>query len=312
MDYGKVIGRAWKITWRWKVLWVFGFLVGLGQGGSGGSNNFRWVEDRWRGFGFVERIPPGVVVLLIALVCVGLLVGIVLWVLSVMGRGALVGGVQQVEEEGSTDLGRAWGVGVRRFWTLFGISVLTGLPIFILALLTVAAFVGPILAEVGISAGRQEPTGIFALSCLCGAPICCATIMVAIVLSQIRMYAERAAVLESLGWMDAFQRGWQVLRENIGSTVVFWLVFFVIGLVFAAVVGGGLLALIAPFVVLLTQTEPGFWMLIPICGGGLLFMVIGALVGSVVQTFTSATWTLAYREMVGLSTQPTDLEPVVG
>ena len=26
MDFGKVIGRAWQITWRWKILWVLGFL----------------------------------------------------------------------------------------------------------------------------------------------------------------------------------------------------------------------------------------------------------------------------------------------
>ncbi|MGA9349150.1 MAG: hypothetical protein WBW48_10140 [Anaerolineae bacterium] len=304
MEFGKLLSRAWQITWRWKVLWVFGFLVSLGQGSRGG-NNVNWVEDGWR----LERFLPEVVGILIALLCLGLIVGIALWVLSVIGRGALIGGVQQVEEEGSTDLRRAWRVGVSRFWTLFGLSFLTGLPVLILALLVVAAFVGPILTDAIVNADRGGLSWLSALSFLCGAPLCCGTIVVGIVLSQIRTYAERAAVLEGLGWIDAFRRGWQVLKENIGPTVVFWLILFAIGAVFAIVVGGGLLVLAAPFVALFTRIEPGAWALIPICGGGLLVIVASALIGSVVQTFTSATWTLAYRGMTRLGIPPIEVEP---
>lgn len=309
MDFGKILGRAWEITWRWKVLWVFGFLISLGQGGSRGSSNFNWVEDGGRGGQFLERIPPMVVGLIIALACVGLIIGLALWVLSVIGRGALIGGVQQVEEKGSTDLGQAWRVGVNRFWTLFGISFLTALPILVLVVLVAAVFVGPILAEVGLSAGREGPTGVFVLSFLCGAPLCCSAIIVGIVLSQIKIYADRAAVLEGLGWIDALQRGWQVLRDNLGPTVVFWLIFFAIGLVFAIVVGGALLVLLLPFLVFVASSDPGAWILLPVACGGLLAMVASAIIGSVVETFTSATWTLAYREMIGLAALPTDLEP---
>ena len=38
MDFGKVLGRAWEITWRWKMLWVLGFLAALGQGNGAGPN----------------------------------------------------------------------------------------------------------------------------------------------------------------------------------------------------------------------------------------------------------------------------------
>ena len=41
MDYGKVLGRAWEITWRWKALWILGFLAGLGSG-KGGSPNVNY------------------------------------------------------------------------------------------------------------------------------------------------------------------------------------------------------------------------------------------------------------------------------
>jgi len=296
MDFGKIIKRAGEITWRWKILWVFGFLVSLGSGGGGRSSS------NWSGRGehfeqFVEHNIPEITALIIALACVGVLIGIALWVLSVIGRGALIGGVQQVEEEGSTSLGRAWRAGVKRFWTLFGIGILTGLPIFILALIVVAAFAGPILTDIGISEGG-EPSGIFLFSFLCGAPLCCLTVAAGIVLTQIQKYADRAAVLEGLGWTDAFLRGWQMLRDNIGPTLVFWLISFGIGLVLAVVVGGGMLVLALPFIAFLASADPGLWMAAPIICGGLLAMIAGAAIGSVVQTFTSSMWTLAYRQML--------------
>ena len=41
MHYTDLIQRAWKITWRYKVLWIFGILLALasGGGGSGGGGS---------------------------------------------------------------------------------------------------------------------------------------------------------------------------------------------------------------------------------------------------------------------------------
>ncbi len=33
MDYGGILNRAWQITWRYKILWLFGFFLGSGSGG---------------------------------------------------------------------------------------------------------------------------------------------------------------------------------------------------------------------------------------------------------------------------------------
>ena len=309
MNFSKILSRAAEITWRWKALWVFGFLISLGQGNRG-SNYSNWVEDRGSGGIMLDHIPPAVGGLLISLVCIGLLIGIALWVLSIIGRGALIGGVQQVEEEGDTELGRAWRVGVSHFWTLFGISILTALPVLVLALFTVAAFLGPILTEIGISAGRDVPTGIFSLSFLCGAPLCCSAILAAILLSQIKIYANRAAVLEGLGWIEALQRGWQVLKDNLVPTVVLWLIFFVIGLILTLVIVAIILVIASPFLVLFANADPSLWMLGNIILEAIVIMIVSAAIGSIVETFTSTTWTLAYREMTGLgSLSSVDIEP---
>lgn len=306
MDYGQVLKRAWEITWRWKVLWVLGFLVSLSQGWPQVSNRTDWIERRGG-----MSIPPQVEGLLIALACVAVLVGIAFWVLATISRGALIGGVRQVGEEGSTALGQAWRVGVRRFWTLFGISILTALPIIVVWITVVAAFVLPLLADVGIS-GRGEPRVGALFAILCGVPFCCGAILVSILLSQIQTYADRAAVLEGMGWIDAFRRGWQVLKDNLGHTLVFWLIFFAIGVTLFLVVGGGILVLTLPFWGFFISARPGPEMLIPIVCGGLLTVLVSALIGSIVQTLTSATWTLAYQRMTGLEAPPSEVEAVAG
>ena len=313
MDYGKILTRAWEITWRWKILWVLGFLAALGSGGgggsSGGSSSYTtggedW--DRWFGHTYYgPDFPAGIIAAIVGIGCLVLIIGIAIWVVSVIARGGLIAGVQQVEEEGETSFGSAWRAGAKRFWSLFGISFLAAIPLIILAVIGVivliAMFAGSGFAftESGVAGGL----GI-ASSILCGGVLCCGLIIVTIILQQIRLYAERAAVLEELGWIEAFVRGWNVLKANLGATIVFWVIFLAIGIVLAIVVGIVMVATVVPFVALVANVDPGPWILAPICGGGLIAIILGSLISAVVETFTSATWTLAYREMVGLAGAP--------
>ena len=127
--------------------------------------------------------------------------------------------------------------------------------------------------------------------------------IVAAVLSQIRIYAERAAILENLGWIDAFRRGWHVLRGNLGATIVLWLIFLVLGLIIGAIAFAIVLPITLPLGALAGANGPdstfNSLLLLPICGLGLVGIIVGAIVSSVLNTFTSATWTLAYRQMTG-------------
>jgi hypothetical protein len=69
---------------------------------------------------------------------------------------------------------------------------------------------------------------------------------------------------------------------------------------------GGVMGLIAPFGIFAANThaDPGPWILAPLCFGGLLAAIVFGLLGSIVETFTSATWTLAYRELTGWQGAP--------
>ena len=36
-NFGEILTRAWQITWKYKVLWIFGILAGCTNGGGGGG-----------------------------------------------------------------------------------------------------------------------------------------------------------------------------------------------------------------------------------------------------------------------------------
>jgi len=311
MDFGKVLGRAWEITWRWKMLWVLGFLAALGQG-SGPNPNYSLSGDEFERYGYrlgdsAEQFFALLSGLVLGLICLVLIVAIVLWVVSVIARGGLIAGVQQVEEEGSTSFGKAWSVGVRKFWTLFGLGILAALPLILLIIigiivLALGIFVGIGLMDVGEAAGI---TTIILVSIICGGFLCCGLFILVIVLEQIRIYGERAAILEDLGWIDAFKRGWEVLKDNLGATIILWLIFFAIGIVIFGLSFALVFALAAPLLgFLFVVDDPGWLLLGPLCIGGVLGTVVFALIRSIVMAFTSATWTLAFREMTAMPEHP--------
>ena len=313
MDYGKILTRAWEITWRWKILWVLGFLAALGSGGgggsSGGSSSYTTGSEDWnQWFGYTHYgpdFPAGLIAAIVGIGCLILIIGIAIWVVSVIARGGLIAGVQQVEEKGETSFGSAWRAGAKRFWSLFGISFLAAIPLIILVVVGIAVLIA-MFAGSGFAFAESDVAGGLgiATSILCGGVFCCGLVIVTIILQQIRIYAERAAVLEELGWIEAFVRGWNVLKANLGATIVFWVIFLAIGLVLAIVVGIVMVATVVPFVALGASIDPGPWLLAPICGGGLIAIILGSLISAIVEVFTSATWTLAYREMVGLAGAP--------
>ena len=315
MDFGKVLSRAWEITWRWKFLWILGFLVSLGQGaggGGGGSSNASYSGDAGQWQGWTMHEPPWEIVgpilgIVVALACLGILIVIALWVVSVMARGGLIAGVQQIEDEGKSSFVTAWRVGRKRFWTLFGLDILALLPFLIVVIVGGLVTAGLII---GGEAAFDE-AGAIIPGILCGGSLCCGLVLLGIVLSQIKTYADRAAILEGLGWIDAFKRGWEVLKANIGPTIVFWIIFLVIGLVLFFIVGGGIAVTVVPFAAVLASTRPGAWIIAPLICGGLLATIVFALLSSIVTTFTSTTWTLAYREMTGLAPAALAAEPVV-
>jgi hypothetical protein len=307
MDYGKLLRRAWDITWNNKFLWILGFLAGLGSGGGSNFNfrNFGGGGGPGRpGQAPMPELPPelavSIVPIILAVLCVLFLVWIVFWVIGTIANGGLIGAVNQIEIEGSSSFGRGWSAATPKMWRLLGISLATAIP----ALIVLIALVILALLALGLGVSGAEEAGgaalVGALACLI--PLVCIAGLAGLVLGILKTFADRAAMLEDETVIEAYKRGWNILIPNIGPAIPIFLIQVAIGIVVglimlipfaiagALVLGGGVVSSLA---------ESGLAGAPLFVVGGclfLVFLVIAVVVGAVQTTFFSSVWTLAYRE----------------
>jgi hypothetical protein len=134
----------------------------------------------------------------------------------------------------------------------------------------------------------------------CLLPLCCVLVAVDTLLGLVQHFADRAAVIEDLPPLAALRRGWRVLTGHLpqaGVLAAIWLFLLLVARLLIVLPLAGVvmpvlfLGVVAPSVEASTlgvTCLTGF----ALAGGLLLFAVIGA--------FTSAIWTVAYRDWAGL------------
>jgi hypothetical protein len=300
MDYGNILTRAWRITWQHKVLWIFGILAGCsgsnggnsnfraqGQAGSGGPNGFPGVE---RFQDFLES-PEGTWAI-VAIVVLALLIALAVLVLSTIGRGGLIGGARLADEQGSVTFGDAWGIGVKSFWRLLGLSLLLAVPIILLAVITGVGF---------------AVAGPFGLICL---PLLCLAILAFIPLSIVAHFAQFGVVLDGLRVGDAFRKGWEVLKTNLGPIIILGLILIVIGFVAGILIAAPFIAILAPLLIGMIAGSnadsalPGMPFLVAAGLGFLCYLPIALVLSGVLQTWVMSAWMLAYRQFTGRAMTP--------
>jgi len=313
VDLGYVLRRAWEITGRHKALWLFGFFVSLGAVarrigmGSGG---------RWRQPGF--ELPPHVqrgladfqdspyfVVAVVLLVLLMLAIGVGLALLGALGRAAMVDQVRVAEDRGAVSLRAGWQAGERHLWGVFLIRLLLGLPMAMVALAGAFPMVGTWFLIAGQDWLEVVMPGVFStlfalFACLF--PALCLVALVSVPPGVLQRLAVRACVLEGYDVWESVVRAWAVLREHLRPLALVWLIFlaFQVGVL---IVIGLLLAMIglslAAVALLMAFVSPQLFVALALISG-LLAWLVGAAVNGVVETFVSAAWTLAYRELIGM------------
>ena len=307
MEFGEVLSRAWQIIWKYKVLWIFGILAGCGTATTGAGSN--------SGFRFSNRteLPPAVrnwfesgnqgpiwAIIAIIIVVVILLV-IVSLVLSTIGRVGLIRGTQLGDQNaGHLAFSELFNESLRYFWRVLGLNFLVGIVLFIIyAILAIAAVVTVVVT--------------FGLGLLCVLPFLCLLIPLSWFIQVILEQANVALVVEDTGIMDAIQRGWTVVKTNLGPIILMALIL-VIGV---GLIGGWIIAL--PFGAILIPVLSG----IAIGGrtaitGGLIFAVLCLvaylpvlfILSGILRAYTSTAWTLTYLRLTRPVIRPVQPLPV--
>jgi hypothetical protein len=319
MDYAEILKRAAQIVWRHKFLWALGFLVALGSGGGGGGNSSGWQEsfdpssqatrEMERAAAHLEQFWAAYAGVFIGLLCLGLLVGLVFWLVKLVAEAGLVDAVNKIEEGQKASFAQAMSGGAAVLLRMIGLKIVLALPIFLIVgliiLLSVGLFGGTIAAAFSeSSAGMGAMIGALGLFLACLIPLLCLIFILAIFIYLIDLFAVRGIVTHNLGAIAGIQHGWDTLRNNPLEVILTAVILWVIGLLFGFAVAAALLPLgflfAAPtFFSLLADGGVSFGA-VATTGVGLICLGIAAAVlNSIWIAYQSTAYTLAYRYFIG-------------
>ena len=292
MDYGNLFLRAWKITWNNKLLWILGFFAGLGGGASfntnvrGGGGNFGPNQPGGQLPPELQRQlqRPEVVGIILTVACVLLLIVVALFVLRLISRAGLIGGVRLADESGRVAFGEAWAVGIRFFWRMLGLELLQLLPLVVLIICGVLLAV--LTAGVGV---------------ICLLPLICVGIILIIPYNLVFWLAAYSLVLENLGVVDSVKRGWEMLKNNVAPVLIVGGVLFVLLFVVGLATLIPLIAIALPVGIALIA-DPQHPNITLLAGAGLAFLCLLPILWiftSMLTTWVYSVWTLLYRQLAG-------------
>jgi hypothetical protein len=305
MDYSRLISDAWRVTRRYKYLWILG-LFAAGGGGCSGTANFNTSSFQLPGSG---RNPLGTISdlqhwaqahwALIGALLAGLLVlGFVLFVISVIATAGLVAGVDDAAaRRPEARLGTAWHRGTACFWRLFGMWLLVGLIALVVMAVLIAIVVVPIVVSAANN-GNVGGVGVVA-AVLIGLVMLLALIPVAAVLNIVLEWAARALVLENTGVVASLSRGWRLFRANVGPSLLVWIIGSVLSLGAGIAIAIVAFAAAVPAGVLLATSWGNIGPAVLAALGVLGLLVLAGMLAikAVWATYFSAYWTLAFRQL---------------
>ncbi len=288
MDYSKLFSKAWDLVWKNKFLILLGVLVAIGSAGggggsqraAGGKNSF----DLQNPLNFNFQVPfqdlglpvPTMIVAGILAVIV-ILIGLALWVLSITSRGGLISGANALSQGRQSTFRDAFQAGWSKILRLIGIGIVPVIPLMLLGIIG--------LSSMGIYGGLRHVinsgevitaprTGLF----LPVGVLTCLLVPLALALSLLRTFANRACMLENTGVIESYRRGSEVLTGNLGPVIVLFLIQIAISI-------GIWLVLLLPGI------------LIALCCllWPLLLLIQGAF-----AAWYSTLWTLAWNQWTGV------------
>ncbi|MCL4498754.1 MAG: hypothetical protein M1335_00715 [Chloroflexi bacterium] len=294
MNYSEILGKAWRITWKNPALWLFGFLVDI----SGLPGNVvRFIVDEGTNrsglSGASASVPPGLALALGVAALFGAVLSIAFAILSLISQAALISMFRKIDRGEKPSVGKGFADGAKHFLSMLGITLILGIPFGFAAFILILAIVIPLV--ISFSTGAEAVGIIFAVL---GVVAFLAIIVGAIVVGILTIYSNSFRVIEGTGVFASISKGFGLFRRRIGQSATFWFVML----------GVTLLSVIAMLLVALTTLVPAFFAIRTHLISGILLAVPGIILlgfgATILQSFSSGAWTLAFLSMSGLGGSP--------
>lgn len=314
MDYGNVFSRAWRICWNNKYIFVLGFLAALGSGSSGSGQSFNYSFSE-------QQLPPGVlenadrIMALVgpivgALLCLGLILGIVMWLIRLVAQAGLISTAARIDRGEASSLGQSISAGMAHLWHFVGLNILVYLPFWIIGAVSIGIGVfafGAAVASLLTGSGGEELGALsagFGLLGICAVALICLLVPLFAVASVIYAFAQRGLVLQDMGVTSSIGYAWRFVRDNLGEILLLIIFLIVLSVIYGALVSVilvplGFLAFGPAVIDLFTGVQLQAIDVAFAIGGVILLGIVGALLNAVFIAFRSVVVTLAYQDMLG-------------
>jgi hypothetical protein len=327
IDFGEVLTKAWTIVWKFKVLWIFGILAGCGSNSGGDFNNnfnnsgsgsgggdgdfdefFRRFEDMQPEQAMRALMDQysqylAIIAVVVVLVCI---LSLVFYALGIIGKIGLVKGSSKADAGAQTlTFGELWTESLPYFWRMVGLSLLIGLPFFIIVIILLVVFFAGIA---GFAAtGDSNPgsvAGLFAALGIFVPAICCLSIA-SIIIGMIVEQAQNAIIIEEKGVLAGLGRGWEVFKGNFLTVILMAIILAVLGGIVGFVIAIPIVLAVIPAVagtVLMATPDAvantAAWVPLIIAGlCCLAYLPVLLVLSGIQQAYIQSVWTLTYLRM---------------
>lgn len=303
-NFGEVLTRAWKITWKYRVLWLFGMLASCGQGGNNSSNArnsynsgnnqlpsemTRQLEETTHQMTVWFSENQWVIFVLVAVFLFLILLQIFLGTTGTIG---LVRGAYHADGGAETlSFGPLFRESLGYFWRMIGLGLVIWLPFFLL-------FFGSLILMLFATISGVDSRAMGSAMVLFLVGFCCCMFPVMILLSMYYAQAERALLIDDLGIFAAIQRGWKVFTGNLVTLFGIWFILFIVGLLAGILIALPYFIVIFPLMFNFIQGDVQSWQ--PLINAGIFILIyypIFWFLSGVLRTYTETIWTLTYLEV---------------
>ena len=308
MELGEIFTKAWRITWRNKVLWFFGLLASCsaaGGGGGGGSGNyntgsgenfgnkFNNLPPQLEEFGrLVERsVQDGTIwiifaLFILAVIAISLLAALIMFILGTIGRiGVARGAWMADEEEQKLHFRDLWAEVPVYFWRVVLFSIL--------------------IWFIGIAAGiiLLLPTLLITIiTCGCGLILLIPVLIVfGWLVKGFLEFSVAAITGENLRVFEAVERAWGIIRHNFWNFLLFSVIISIGSGIASLIIGLPVILVVIPFVAGLI-----FGGEIALITGGiasgillLIYIPIALWLTGVLYAYIGTAWVLTFRRLAG-------------
>jgi len=330
IDMGEILVKAWKITWKFKVLWIFGILAGCASNRSGFNTSFnngsnsRWLQNlnndnlpeplrRFQGMNPEDAIRAflgqywGIIAGVILLLCV---LWFFFYFIGVMGKTGLINGAKKADAGAERlGFGELWNESLPYFWRMFGLSLLVGLPFFIIAVILLVVFFAAVFGVIvsGTADGNAAVSRLLVALGIFIPAVCCLSI-VSIIVNMIVEQAKNAMVVEDTGVLESLRRGWDVFKRNFLTIILISIILGVLGMVVGFIILIPMLLALAPSlgsIALLAAGSSQATALVPLAITGiccLAYLPVLLFVGGIEQTYIQSALTLTYLRLTAPKT----------